>query len=77
MINELETGIIRGKRKTMISVSSWLSRRLELAKRCSETSGSEKALSLTLLALDTLCSKMDEQIRNGVKTIDCSDFLPE
>lgn len=75
--NELETGIIRGKRKTMISVSSWLSRRLELARRTSATEDPGKVLELTLLALDTLCSKMDEQIRNGVKTIDCSDFLPE
>ncbi len=77
MINELETGIIRGKRQTMVSVSSWIGDKVELARDTSRTESADKVLELTLLALDSLKKRIDAQLHSGVKTIDCEDFLPE
>lgn len=74
---ELETGILSGKRQTMVSVSSWIGGKLELAKDTSRTEDAEKVLELTLVALKALKKKIDGQLRKGVNTIDCSDFLPE
>lgn len=74
---ELETGILSGKRQTMVSVSYWIGGKVELARRTSETEDAGKVLELTLFALETLKRKIDGQLRKGVNTIDCSDFLPE
>ena len=35
------------------------------------------ALELTLVALNALKKKIDAQLLDGVKTIDCADFLPD
>jgi hypothetical protein len=75
--SELETGIIRGKRQTMMSVSSWIAKKVELARSSTGTADSGLVLELMLAALDTLRQKIDGQVSNGVKTLDCSDFLPE
>lgn len=77
MMNELEIGMIRGKRQTMVSVSSWIADKVELARRSSRTEDSGKVLELTLLALDALKQKIDAQLYRGVNTLDCSDFIPE
>lgn len=75
--SELETGIIRGKRQTMISVAYWIERKVELARKTSGTDNAGLVLELTLCAFSTLKEKIDEQVKNGVNTIDCSDFLPK
>ena len=77
MINELETGMIRGKRQTMVTVSSWIADKVELARHTSRTESAEKVLELTLVALNALKKKIDAQLLDGVKTIDCADFLPD
>lgn len=77
MINELETGMIRGKRQTMVTVSSWIADKVELARATSRTESAEKVLELTLVALNALKKKIDAQLLDGVKTIDCADFLPD
>ncbi|MBO6063451.1 MAG: hypothetical protein J6P62_05700 [Bacteroidales bacterium] len=77
MINELETGMIRGKRQTMVTVSSWIADKVELARATSRTESAEKVLELTLVAMNALKKKIDEQLLDGVKTIDCADFLPD
>lgn len=74
---ELETGMIRGKRQTMVTVSSWIADKVELARATSRTESAEKVLELTLVALNALKKKIDAQLLDGVKTIDCADFLPE
>lgn len=75
--NELETGMIRGKRLTMISISDWLSKKVQLARKSMTGDNGDMILSLTLCALDNLKESIDRQVRNGVVTLDCSDFLPE
>ena len=75
--NELETGMIRGKRQTMVTVSSWIADKVELARATSRTESAEKVLELTLVALNALKKKIDAQLLDGVKTIDCADFLPD
>ena len=77
MINELETGMIRGKRQTMVTVSSWIAEKVELARATSRTESADKVLEFTLFALNALKKKIDEQLLDGVKTIDCADFLPD
>lgn len=77
MINELETGMIRGKRQTMVTVSSWIADKVELARATSRTESADKVLELTLVALNALKKKIDKQLLDGVKTIDCADFLPD
>ena len=75
--NERETGMIRGKRQTMVTVSSWIADKVELARATSRTESAEKVLELTLVALNALKKKIDAQLLDGVKTIDCADFLPD
>lgn len=79
MINdELETGIIRGKRQTMISVSSWIAKKVRLARETAQ--GCENGglvLELMLGALESLRESIDRQVSDGVCTLDCGDFLPE
>lgn len=75
--SELETGIIRGKRQTMLSVSRWIGRRVELARKSVGSVDSALLLELTLGALESLQGKIDRQVSDGVRTLDCSDFLPE
>lgn len=75
--NELEMGIIRGKRLTMISISSWIGKKVELARETAGTAGSGLVLELTLGALENLQNRINSQVSNGVNTLDCSDFLPE
>lgn len=77
MRTELETGVIRGKRQTMVSVSSWIGSKVELAKRTARTEDADKVLELTIVALNALKKKIDKQLHDGVKTTDCRDFLPE
>ena len=75
--NELETGMIRGKRLTMISVSSWIGKKVELARKTARNADSGLVLELTLGALENLQNRINRQVRNGVVTLDCGDFLPE
>ena len=59
------------------ALSSWIAEKVELARRTSETEDDGLVLELTLYALDALKKRIDAQLRDGVKTIDCSDFIPE
>ena len=75
--SEIEMGIIRGKRQTMISVSTWISEKVRLARETACGENSALVLELTLASLEGLLRKMEGQIRDGVRTLDCGDFLPE
>lgn len=75
--SEIEMGIIRGKRQTMISVSSWIAKKVRLARETSRSENSGLVLELVLGALEGLKGSIDRQVSGGVKTLDCGDFLPE
>lgn len=74
---ELETGMLSGKRQTMLSVSGWISEKIRIARASAEKLDSATVLSLTLAALETLKDRMDSQLKNGVDTLDFGDFLPK
>lgn len=75
--SEIEMGIIRGKRQTMISVSTWIGKKVELTRKTAGTVDKGLILDLLLGALEGLKGSIDRQVNGGVKTLDCSDFLPE
>lgn len=75
--SEIEMGIIRGKRQTMISVSTWIEKKVRLARETSRSENSGLVLELVLGALEGLKGSIDRQVSNGVRTLDCGDFLPE
>lgn len=75
--SEIEMGIIRGKRQTMISVSTWIEKKVRLARETSRSENSGLVLELVLGALEGLKGSIDRQVSGGVKTLDCGDFLPE
>ena len=75
--SEIEMGIIRGKRQTMISVSTWIEKKVRLARETSRSENSGLVLELVLGALEGLKGSIDRQVGNGVRTLDCGDFLPE
>ena len=75
--SEIEMGIIRGKRQTMISVSTWIGKKVELTRNTAGTIDKGLILDLLLGALEGLKGSIDRQVNGGVKTLDCGDFLPE
>ena len=75
--SEIEMGIIRGKRQTMISVSTWIGKKVELTRNTAGTVDKGLILDLLLGALEGLKGSIDRQVSDGVCTLDCGDFLPE
>ena len=75
--SEIEMGIIRGKRQTMLEVSRWIGKKVELTRKTAGTVDKGLILDLLLGSLDNLKGSIDRQVGNGVRTLDCGDFLPE